>query len=246
MSARGSRTATEAGFTLIEMLAALAIGAVVIAAMAGLIRTVGLSFERGTRGVASAERVLLAVERLAADFGSARFILRLDAGSGTQAALFTGARDKAIFVTAGHAAIGERDDEMVFLTVEGDRDTTQLVRRRAAFPGAGAPLAKIVPGDPVVLLEGPIDVGFAFADAAPGQAPRWSATWINQPQPPRQVRLIVRDRVSGADVLAPTVFAIRADAPGTCAVADATPACVAPSAGAPAAAPAPPAPRAPL
>ena len=59
------------GFTLVEVLAALAIASVIIMASAALIRNVALFFDRGTRGVTEAERLMLAVERLAGDFGSA-------------------------------------------------------------------------------------------------------------------------------------------------------------------------------
>ena len=76
------------GFTLIEVLAAFAIASVIILATAALIRDVALHFDRGTRGVNEAERLMLAVERLAADFGSARFVSRrTDGGS---AVAFTG------------------------------------------------------------------------------------------------------------------------------------------------------------
>ena len=64
------------GFTLVEVLAALAIASVIIMASAALIRNVALFFDRGTRGVTEAERLMLAVERLAGDFGSARFVWR--------------------------------------------------------------------------------------------------------------------------------------------------------------------------
>src|SRR5438270_13267752 len=64
------------GFTLVEVLAALAIASVIIMASAALIHNVALFFDRGTRGVTEAERLMLAVERLAGDFGSARFVWR--------------------------------------------------------------------------------------------------------------------------------------------------------------------------
>src|SRR5215813_13930487 len=64
------------GFTLIEVLAALAIACVIIIATAALIRDVAFHFDRGARGVGEAERLMLAVERLSADFGSARVVPR--------------------------------------------------------------------------------------------------------------------------------------------------------------------------
>lgn len=221
MKATPPAATSQAGFTLVELLAALAIAIVVLVGIAGLIRNVGLSFERGTRGVADAERLLLAVGRLAADFGSARFILRRKE-PGAVAALFTGRPDAVVFVTAGHPAIGTRDEEMVFLKIEDLGDTARLVRRRAVFPGLRAPLDAVVPDDPVVLLEGPAELAFAFAADSPTGPPRWTDRWIDEALPPRRVRLIIRNRAGGADLLAPVVFSIRADAPPSCAASGAT------------------------
>ena len=71
---RVPRDDRRAGFTLIEVLAALAIGSVIIMATAALIHDVARHFDRGTRGAQEAERLMLAVERLAQDFNSARFV----------------------------------------------------------------------------------------------------------------------------------------------------------------------------
>src|SRR5262245_64772366 len=64
------------GFTLVEVLAAFAIGSVIIVATAALMHNVALHFERGSRTVDVAERFILAVDRLSADFGSARQVGR--------------------------------------------------------------------------------------------------------------------------------------------------------------------------
>lgn len=215
----------RAGFTLVELLAALAIGSVVLVGIAALVRTVGLSFDRGTRAVANAERVLLAVQRLSADFASVRYLLRQKEPGPALAALFSGRPDEVVLVTAGHVAIGRRDDELLFLQVEQAGETARLVRRRAPFPGPRAPLDGIVPGDPVVLLEGPLALSFAFS-ADTSLPLTWTDRWADRAEPPRRVRLIARDRASGADLLPPLIFTIRADAPPSCAGPDATATCV--------------------
>src|SRR5258708_37166269 len=76
-----AHTERRHGFTLVEALAALAIAAVIIAATSALVHNVALHFDHGTRGVSEGERLILAVERLAADIGSARFVSPMGAGS---------------------------------------------------------------------------------------------------------------------------------------------------------------------
>src|SRR3954454_16984949 len=119
------------GFTLVEVLAALAIASVIIMASAALIRNVALFFDRGTRGATEAERLMLAVERLAGDFGSARFVWRRTE-DGTAAAF---AAEQAsserpasvIFVRAGRAASTPRvDDDLISLTVEEEGEVRRL------------------------------------------------------------------------------------------------------------------------
>ena len=75
MKRPGARSGRD-GFTLVEVLAALAIASVIMIASAVLIRNVAIYFDRGTRGATEAERLVLAVGRLAGDFSSARFVPR--------------------------------------------------------------------------------------------------------------------------------------------------------------------------
>src|SRR6266478_201758 len=71
---RVPRDDRRAGFTLIEVLAALAAGSVIIMATAALIHDVAPHFDRGTRGAQEAERRMLGFERLAQEFTSSRFV----------------------------------------------------------------------------------------------------------------------------------------------------------------------------
>ncbi len=103
--ARLSTRSAASGFTLIEVLAALAIASVVIIATAALIHNVALNFDRGTGRVGRADRLLLAVERLAADFGSTRLV---ETGATNAAAAFAGAPTEVKFVAAGEVATGPR------------------------------------------------------------------------------------------------------------------------------------------
>jgi prepilin-type N-terminal cleavage/methylation domain-containing protein len=205
------------GFTLIEVLAALAIASVVIIGTAALVHTVSFNFDRGTRGVSNAEHLLLAVERLTADFGSARLVPQSDGGAGEMVA-FRGESAQVKFVAAGGVAAGPRGEELVSLTVEQTDDgASHLIRRRAAWLGPRVPFENIGLRDPVHLIDGRVDIAFAFGRLAADGTVIWSETWNGQPLLPRLVRLTVRDRASGTELIAGTQFLLRADAPIGCA-----------------------------
>jgi prepilin-type N-terminal cleavage/methylation domain-containing protein len=214
--------AAKQGFTLIEVLAALAIAAVIILATVGLMHNVVLAFDRGTNRVSGADRLVLAADRLASDIGSARFIEESGAGGGFAA--FSGEPTKVTFI--GAAVIdpagrmgggpGLVPDEVVSLSVERADDVTRIVRRRALWLGPRMRLDDALPGDPVVLVEGRFDAAFAFARMTPKGAITWTSTWTHQKLLPRLVKLALKERASGVDLLGGAEFAIRATAPISC------------------------------
>jgi prepilin-type N-terminal cleavage/methylation domain-containing protein len=227
---RVAKNNRRAGFTLIEALAALAVGSVIIIATAALIHDVARHFDRGTRGAQERERLMLAVERLAQDFNSARFVGWTT--EGRAAAAFVGepatADRPAKVAFVGNAGImaGPQGEEVVTLTVEPAGEVTRLVRRRAAWTGPRTRLEDISPQDAVVLVEGAMDIAFAFGRIASGGALEWSESWISQSTLPRLVRLILRDRTTGSDLLGEADFVVRADAPPGCGRPDAAAGCL--------------------
>ena len=65
-------------------------------------------------------------------------------------------------------------------------------------------------------------MAFGFGRIARDSAVTWNDDWKDQATLPRLVRLILRDRVTGADLLAGAEFLIRADASGGCSQRDAS------------------------
>jgi prepilin-type N-terminal cleavage/methylation domain-containing protein len=220
------------GFTLIEALAALAIASVIIMASTALIHNVALFFDRGTRGVTEAERLMLAVERLAGDFRSARFGSRRMEEGAAAVAFFAGEPSskegpaRIVFVGAGRAASRSLDDDLISLTVEQDGEISRLVRRRATWPGPRVRFEDVAPQDPVVLIEGKFDISFTFGRFAPDGSLAWQGNWDREGVLPQYVRLNLRDRSTGVNLLGEADFMIRANAPAACGQADAVAACL--------------------
>ena len=228
--------AGSAGFSLVEALAALAIASVIIIASTALVHNVALFFDRGTRGVTDAERLMLAVERLAGDFSSARFVYRrTDAGAAAAFAATPAGNERPasiVFVGAGRDGLGPRaDDDVIGLTVEEDGEIRRLIRRRAAWSGPRTRFEDVSLEDPVVLIDGKLDISFLFGRVMPGGALAWYSSWAGESAPPRYVRLVLRNPATGTDLLGESDFVVHADAPAFCGRADAALAClsVAPS-----------------
>jgi prepilin-type N-terminal cleavage/methylation domain-containing protein len=212
-------------FTLIEVLAALAISSVIIAATVTLIHMVAGNFDRGTRGVDAADGLTLAVQRLASDFSAARYTVwttRAGFALAFKAERADGEKPaRIVFVSERRSESETPTDEVVSLTIEQTDETTRLVRRRAPWTGPDMSIDHLSPQDAVVLLEGDLDISFRFGWLAPGRGLVWNTAWIGEATLPRFVRLVLRDRATGANPVGEADFIVRADAPLACGRSDA-------------------------
>lgn len=240
MQARKEET-DRAGFTLVETLAALAVASSIIVGAAALIRHVALHFDHGARGVNDAERFALAMERLARDFGAASFVTvkpaggparsgpsaggnrRKDAEDRPSPVAFDGEAKRLVFVSASAVGARAAAEETITLSIEPSaEERTQLVRRRAAWLGPRAGLSTTQAQDAVILLDGRFDISFSYGRIDAKGVPSWSDSWKGEIEPPRLVRLDLRDLETGESLLPGADFILRANAPASCAAGEAT------------------------
>ena len=171
------------GFTLIEVLVALAIGALVVLLAHQVFATV---VNRGRTLLAAREsldRTMNARRWLAATF------LSLDVGTDS-AGGFDGRVDRMAFAAWQRTADGWFERRRITLAREGDR----LV-------------AGVTPGAPVALMDDVDDVAFDYL-LEPGAEARWVREWVSPVSAPIAVRLRVartgcgmRDAGCGVDTL---------------------------------------------
>lgn len=198
----------EAGFTLIEALAALAITGVVLTMLATITAQWLPAWSRGSERVQRAEMLGLALARIGEDLAAAEFV---PAGRASKGPLFVGEELTATFVRTAVGPNAGRGLELVRIGEIVNGNALAVVRSRLPFapmaPGAGDPTSARL-ADPVVLLPAPYRLAFAYTDRNLNWTPRWQAS----ERLPYAVRITIRDTSRrGAAVLSSTVR-IRIDA----------------------------------
>ena len=189
---RGMRPARDQGFTLLEMLIALSLTAVIFALLFS-----GLRF--GTRVWDSGEE---RQARTSTFQGTYRVLRNLAAGAVPAAwgepeelsYVFEGTAERLRLVAEGAVRADVGGPVLYLLTVENVEDGVVLVLRRAPYSHAEEAPEDPSEGAPVTLL-GPVrDIRFSYfgrEDPRGDDDASWSDTWENENNLPRLLRLHV-------------------------------------------------------
>lgn len=214
MTARDRQRTSEAGFTLIEALAALALTGLVLSALATLTAQFLPNWNRGIDRIQHSELIGISMQRIAADLAAAEFI---PAGSDDKnekkrKPLFEGTPLSVTFVRTAigpNAGIGL---DVVRIGETTDRGQLVTVRTRAGFtprPQGASPSEQLRLTDPVVLLRAPLRLSFAYA----GPDKVFHEDWHDADALPVAIRLTVRDTASEHVLAVSTVTPVHVDAP---------------------------------
>lgn len=202
----------DAGFTLIEVVVALAITGLFIAAFGEMIALATRSWDRSNALVSASETTLRGVRQISRDLQGAR--LMLIGGGAKPHALFDGYTDVVRFVTAAESRTNAKAGA-IEIAIMADDDRTVIRRRSVGWSPSDYDFASLAWRDPVVLLQGRFDARFSFASIN-GRRVDWRDSWSQDPNLPRLVKLTLTNRDTGQQVTMPIVVPLMADADAAC------------------------------
>jgi len=184
----------QAGFTLLEALAAMVLMGLLVSALATMTSLWLPNWDRGLHRIQRSESMSVALDRISADIAASEFI-RPDGQA--KSVVFDGS-DTSIML-ARIAAGPHRGRGLDLVRIAEIGDGVSLTRTRTAFAPGGASSGNF--SDPIVLLQAPYRVSFAYA----GADRIWRPSWRNAERLPAAVRVTVRNVV---DTSAPPISRI--------------------------------------
>jgi general secretion pathway protein J len=194
----------EAGFTLIEAMASVAVMAAIVGALATLS---GQWLPHWRHGLAELQRddlLSLGVERIAADVAAAEYI---KVSGAADEPLFDGGPSSITFVRPAIGPGSQGRLEIVRIAeIESGRDFTIVRARKPFVPRADLSPAEFA--DPVVLIRAPFRVSFAYA----GTDRQWTGSWTGSTRLPSAVSITVRDGAEGRILAASTAVTLHVTA----------------------------------
>ena len=208
----------EAGFTLIEVLLATLLMAVILGALATITAQWLPNWNRGMARVQRAERLAIGLERALADLSVAEMI---PVNAAVKQPLFEGSELSVTFVRTAVGPNTRPGLEIIRLIEKADDQGLALVRERAPFTPMPSD-AQIRFADQVVLLRAPFRATFAYA--GPDQV--WMPNWRDQMQLPSRIRVSVRDSANGQVLAVSSAATVHINAPAECAQTKAVAECL--------------------
>jgi|GEM_PF-2936085 len=203
-----SFTSRRAGFSLLEVLVALAMTVLLVVTFAPFASQLILTWGRGARTAELVDMLTRGNDRVTRDFLS---IVPMTLTRGEQTTMiFRGSPGYVVFATATGFGPGRGGIELVSFGIEADGEAGQaIVRRRAPLRDAALTASGF--RDPVTLLTGPYQYRFDYV-AADGSK---LADWQNRRDMPARVELTILTP-TGPLLPLPLSFFLPADLSAAC------------------------------
>lgn len=210
--------ASEAGFTLLEVLLATLLMTIILAALATVTAQWLPNWNRGIARVQRAERLATGLDRIVADLSVAE---QMTVNGDAKVPLFDGAELSVTFLRTALGPSARPGLEFIRFIEKADAQGLALVRERAPFqPMPTDGQIRFI--DQVVLIRAPFRVSFSYA----GPDRTWQPTWHGQSQLPERIRITVRDATTGQVLAVSAATVPHINAPAECARAKNPTTCV--------------------
>lgn len=192
----GGRGSVQSGFTLVEVLAALALASLILVSL-NLAMTVIRQGSDGARSRLSDHAALSTAAQVFSDDVARIAKIRLKGDDKAQGYWFAGSEGVMVYPLIEWAGVARPALYLVRLRLAPGREgTLQLIRERAPVLPGEAFDAERAWRDPVVLLDGDYDIAFSYRAPRSGER-MWSGAWVMPRAMPEQVSLTVTDRKTG-------------------------------------------------
>jgi general secretion pathway protein J len=214
-----TRAHRDAGFTLLEMLVAMGILALVVTLAAGGMRFVSAGWERGARAAEANAAIGLVQDLLRGKAAAAVRLFWPDETRG-YAATFSG-EPKGVAMVVVEPPYPDRPGLATAIFRVEQAGANQALRfARAPFDRRARGFAALPPTDDLILAETGGDFSFSYYGAAPGNSvARWFDRWTDTTRPPRLIRLRTLDRATGDAIWPEIVVPFRIEAEADCVAA---------------------------
>jgi general secretion pathway protein J len=209
---RARHGTSDAGFTLLEALAATILMAMILAALTTITAQWLPNWNRGIIRVQGNDHIGLALERIVADLAAAELVTAADE---SRHVVFDGIDQSIVFVRTSLGPNALPSLDLVQIGVIEAESGSVVVRSRAPFLPAttrGATQRQPVFSDPAVLLRGSYRLGFSYA----GEDRVWHPAWRARADLPMSIRVSLADSNAQRARLISTTVAGYAKAPVEC------------------------------
>jgi prepilin-type N-terminal cleavage/methylation domain-containing protein len=205
---KSARRASNAGFSLIETLAALAIAGAVFAVISEFSGRLLLNWNRSESTISVMEMLTRGLGRMGTDLTLA--LPMSPPGTDGSVAYFSGDATRLTFVAATGFGVGDRGLELLDFSMVDNKDDFYLVRQRAPVSNPPSQFK-----DPVMLLHGRMQVRFSFRDSDG----KFLDTWSKRPDMPSAVGVQVIG-ASGPIFPRPLIFPVPVNLSVDCLLSD--------------------------